>query len=165
MFVWWLIFAVVIDFFYMYVCECSVGVDARNGTTLQLESVTFNIVMGCVVLGRQMNVDFSMSECMDTKHFVGMDARICSMKIHDSTIMCKQTINSIVVDRRIVQSYYCIDINTNNPTLTILHKITSCCCNSGTAIYRHSIIPTLFETTLRYINIGPTPFTNQTTPT
>ena len=105
MFLWWLIFVAVIDFFYMYVCECSVGVDARNGTTLQLESVTFNIVMGCVVLGRQRNVDFSMSECINTKHFVGMDARTCSMKIHDSRINCIQTKLSTVVHRRIIQSY------------------------------------------------------------
>ena len=39
-------------------CECTVGVDVGDGTTTFLKSILSNIVMGCIVLGRQMNVDF-----------------------------------------------------------------------------------------------------------
>jgi hypothetical protein len=33
-----------------YVCECTVGVDVRDGTTSVLMSILSNIVMGCIVL-------------------------------------------------------------------------------------------------------------------
>ena len=51
---------------YNYVCECTVGVDVRDGTTCLLISIGVPVVMGCVVLGRQMNVDFSISFCINT---------------------------------------------------------------------------------------------------
>jgi hypothetical protein len=44
-----------------------------------------------------MNVYFGTIVCMNTTSFVGMDVRFCTMKIHDSTIMCNQTIHFIVV--------------------------------------------------------------------
>ena len=44
-------------------CECAVGVDVRDGSTLVLISILSNVVMGCIVLGRQMNVDFSIAVC------------------------------------------------------------------------------------------------------
>ena len=61
---------------YNYVCECAIGVDVRDGTTPLLISILSNVVMGCIVLGRQMNVDFSISGCTNTIMIVGMDARI-----------------------------------------------------------------------------------------
>ena len=73
------------------------GVDVGDGTTIFLTSVISNVVMGCIVLGRQINVYFSISACNNTKLFVGMNGRFCTMKIHDSMISCKQTIHSIVV--------------------------------------------------------------------
>ena len=45
---------------YNYVCECTVGVDVRDGTTHVLTSIAPCIVMRCIVLERQMNVDFSI---------------------------------------------------------------------------------------------------------
>ena len=47
-------------------CECTVGVDVGDGTTILLKSILSDIVMGCIVLGRQMNVDFSMIICINT---------------------------------------------------------------------------------------------------
>ena len=141
-----------VDFFYM--CECTVGVDVRNGATTSLCSIPLSVVMRCIVLGRQMNVDFSISGCTNTTLFVGMDIRFCTMKIHDSMSNCTQT-SSIVVHRRIIQSYFCIGIITFNPKTTILHKITPCCCNSCTATHTQPTMRTLFETTLHYINIEP----------
>ena len=44
-------------------CECTVGVDIRDGTTTLLKSIVAHVVMGCIVLGRQMNVDFTIVEC------------------------------------------------------------------------------------------------------
>ena len=41
-------------------CECSIGVDVRDGTTILLISILSNIAMGCIVLGRQMSVDFGV---------------------------------------------------------------------------------------------------------
>ena len=41
-----------------YVCECTVGVDVGDGSTHELTSIPSNIAMGCIVLGRQMNVYF-----------------------------------------------------------------------------------------------------------
>ena len=84
---------------YNYVCECTVGVDVRDGTTILLFPILPYVVMGCIVLGRQMNVDFGTIGCMNTMTFVGMDARFCTMKIHDSIIKCEHTIHSIVVHR------------------------------------------------------------------
>ena len=72
---------------YNYVCECTVGVDVRDGATHALNSI-LSVVMGCIVLGRQMNVDFSIFGCRNTIRFVGMDVRFGSMKIHDSMIIC-----------------------------------------------------------------------------
>ena len=60
---------------YNYVCECTVGVDVRDGTTILLFSILPYVVMGCIVLGRQMNVNFSISGCTNTIFFVGMGAR------------------------------------------------------------------------------------------
>ena len=54
-------------------CECAVSVDVRDGTTSSLKSILSTVGMGCIVLGRQMNVDFSIFGCINTKHFVGMD--------------------------------------------------------------------------------------------
>jgi hypothetical protein len=146
-----------------YVRECTVGVDVRDGTTLDLKSVLSNIVMGCIVLGRQMDVYFATTECNNTISFVGMDVRFCTMQIHDSTTLCNQPTISIVVHLAVIQSNVCICITTVYPTTSnIFQKLTSCCCSSGTIFHNHPTIPTLFETTLRYINIGPTPFTHQT---
>jgi predicted small secreted protein len=66
------------------VCECTVGVDVGDGTTMALFSIISNIVIGCIVLGRQMDVYFSTTACTNTTTFVGMDVRFCTMKIHDS---------------------------------------------------------------------------------
>ena len=82
---------------YNYVCECTVGVDVRDGTTTVLKSILSNIAMGYIVLGRQMNVYFATIGCSNTTTLVGMDVRFCTMKIHDSMIICIQTIYSIVV--------------------------------------------------------------------
>ena len=41
-------------------CECAVGVDVRDGTTILLDSIVAHVVMGCIVLGRQMKVDLSI---------------------------------------------------------------------------------------------------------
>jgi hypothetical protein len=104
--------------------------------------------MGCIVLGRQMNVYFATTGCINTILTVGMDVHFCTMKIHDSTITCSQTIPSIVVHHAIVQSCFCICISTEHPIYTILHKFTLCCCNSGTTIHIHPSTPTLFDNTL-----------------
>ena len=139
-----------------------------------LISIPSNIVMGCVVLGKQMDVYVSPSDCANTILFVGMDAHFRTIQIH-FTRRTKyiQTINrtSIVVHCGAscnVQSFNLtsyIGTKTFNPIFTILHKITSlCCCNSGTFPQRNPTRPTLFETTLRYFNIGPTPCTTQTNP-
>ena len=55
-------------FFYLYnyVCECTVGVDVGDGTTTDLKSILFNVVVGCIVLGRQMNIYFAMLNCNNT---------------------------------------------------------------------------------------------------
>ncbi len=76
----------VVVFFYNYVCECTVGVDVGDGPTPLLISILSNVVMGCIVLGRQMNVYFSTSPYIDTMTFVEMDVSFCTMKIHDSII-------------------------------------------------------------------------------
>ena len=68
-----------------YMGECAVGVDVRDGTTISLVSI-MSVVMCCNVLGRQMNVDFTVCYCKNTIHFVGVDVRFCTMKIHDSFI-------------------------------------------------------------------------------
>ena len=49
----------------VYMCECSIGVHVRDGTTIFLISIVVHVVMGCIaVLGRQMNVDyFSIVVC------------------------------------------------------------------------------------------------------
>ena len=70
----------------------------------------------------------------------------------------------IVVHRRIIQYYFCIGAITSGPICIILHKFTSCCCNSGTGMNFHSTTITLFETTLRYMDIGSNPITKQTKP-
>ena len=56
---------VVVFFFYNHVCvcECTVGVDVRDGSTTPCQSILSNIVMGCIVLGRQMNVYFATITC------------------------------------------------------------------------------------------------------
>ena len=61
---------VIIVVIYNYVCECTVGVDVRDGTTSHLVSALSNIVMGCIVLGRQMNVDFGMISCINAKRLL-----------------------------------------------------------------------------------------------
>ena len=73
-------------------CECTVGVDVGNGTTIALMSILSNVAMGCIVLGRQMNVYFATIGCSNTIIFVGMDVRFCTMKIHDSSTSCTYTI-------------------------------------------------------------------------
>ena len=78
-------------------CECTVGVDVRNGTTTILGSILACVVMGCIVLGWQMNVYFAKPSCLNTISFVGMDVRFCTMKIHDCMLKCNQTLRSIVV--------------------------------------------------------------------
>ena len=63
----------------VYMCECSIGVHVRDGTTIFLISIVVHVVMGCIaVLGRQMNVDFSISDCKNTIPFVGMDVCFCT---------------------------------------------------------------------------------------
>ena len=83
-------------------CECTVGVDVSDGAAIFLKSIFFNIVMCCIVLGRQMNVDFGIFVCKNTTLFVGMDVHFCTMKIHDSIAICMQTFLPIVVHRRII---------------------------------------------------------------
>ena len=56
-------------------CECTVGVDVRDRATEFFISIPVNIAMGCIVLGRQMNVYFGTSVCQNTIPFVGMDVR------------------------------------------------------------------------------------------
>jgi len=87
-------------------CECPVGVDVGDGTIKVLKSIHSIIAMGCIVLGRQMNVYFGMTGCQNATTFVGMDVRFCTMKIHDSMAICMQTTLSIMVHRRVVQSYF-----------------------------------------------------------
>ena len=87
-------------------------------------SVLSNVVMGCIVLGRQMNVDFATIGCTNTMTFVGMDVRLCTMKIHDSINICPQTMTSIVVHLAIVKSCFCICTLTVHSITTILHKFT-----------------------------------------
>ena len=77
--------------------ECAIGVDVRDGATLHLKSIVALVVMGCIVLGRQINVDFGIEVCINTISFVGMNVCFCTMKIHDSMINCIQTMMSIVV--------------------------------------------------------------------
>ena len=72
-------------------CECAIGVYVCDGAAVQLPPIVALVVMGCIVLGRQMNVDFSITSCSNTFMFVGMDIRSCTMKIHNRTIKCKQT--------------------------------------------------------------------------
>ena len=88
-----IIATVVIFFVYNYVCECTVGVDVGDGTTIGvvitgLISITSNIVMRCIVLGGQMNLYFGMIVCTNAMMFVGMKVRFCTMKIHDSMMKC-----------------------------------------------------------------------------
>ena len=80
----------------------TVGVDVGDGTTTVLFSVLSNIAMGCIVLGRQVNVDFATNGCPNATPFVGMAVRFCTMKIHDSMFKCKQTMISIVVHHAFV---------------------------------------------------------------
>ena len=44
-----------------------------------------------------------------------MDARFCTTKIHDSMILCNQTMHSIVVHRRIIEFDFCVGTSTFNP--------------------------------------------------
>ena len=118
----------------LHVCECTVGVDVGDGTTIFLMSIFSYIVMGCIVLGRQMNVYFTTIVCPNTPTFVGMDVRFCTMKIHDSLKTCPQTITFIVTHRTDVQPYFCICIRTSHPNITILHKFTLCCCDSAATL-------------------------------
>ena len=48
-------------------------------------------------------------------------------------------------------------MSTVHPILTILHKFTLCCCNSGITMHIHPSTPTLFDNTLQHVNIGLTP--------
>ena len=93
------------DVFFLYncVCECTVGVDVGDGSTTVLFSILPNIVMRCIVLGKQINVYFGTIVCTNATTSVGMDVRFCTMKIHDSMVTCSQTIQSIVV--HILQSF------------------------------------------------------------
>ena len=127
-----LIIVFIIVFVYNYVCECTVGVDVGDGSTTDLTSILSNVVMGCIVLGRQMNVYFATVGCINTIPFVGMNVRFCTMKIHDSIIICNQSILFIVVHRTVVQSCFCI--STTVHPITMLHTFTLCCCNSGTLL-------------------------------
>ena len=99
---------IVVILFYNYVGECTVGVDVGDGTAIDLLLILSNVVMGCIVLGRQMNVYFTASPCTNTFPFVGMNVRFCTMEIHDSIISCIQTIHSIVVHRAIVESSFVV---------------------------------------------------------
>jgi hypothetical protein len=53
-----------------HVCECSIGVDVRNGSTLVFISIGLHVVMGCIVLGRQINVDFTIGDGTTPPFFV-----------------------------------------------------------------------------------------------
>ena len=37
--------------------ECSIGVDVRDGAELVLTTIVAHVVMGCIVLGRQMKIN------------------------------------------------------------------------------------------------------------
>ena len=107
---------IIVFFFYNYVCECTVGVDVGDGTRRGtkhsfLNSIPSIIVMRCIVLERQMNVDFGMAACRNTTLFVGMDVRFCAMKIHDSMVLCIQTSISIVVHRAIIQLLFLVPLS------------------------------------------------------
>ena len=84
--VWCIRLLIIVFFFfnYMYVCECTVGVDVGDGTIKGLMSIRLNIAMGCIVFGRQVDVYFTTSVCKNAILFVGMDVRFCTMKTHDS---------------------------------------------------------------------------------
>ena len=69
--------------------ECTVGVDVGDGTTLDLTPILSNVVMGCIVLGRQMNVDFGMIVCPNTLAFVGVDVRVLCT-VHTNCIIMQQ---------------------------------------------------------------------------
>ena len=70
-----LIIIAIVQVGFFHVCECAVGVDVGDGTTTVLTSIVVHVVMGCIVLRRQMNVDFSIVDCINTTLFVGMDVR------------------------------------------------------------------------------------------
>ena len=59
---------IIVEFFCMG--ECTVGVDVRDGTTPVLKSILSNVVMGCIVLVRQMNVYFGTGCCIYAIRFV-----------------------------------------------------------------------------------------------
>ena len=86
----------------VYVCECTVGVDVDDGAAFFLMSILSNITMGCIVLGRQTDVDCTTTARINTMTFIGMDVRFCSMKIHDSMILYQQPRPVIVVHLAIV---------------------------------------------------------------
>ena len=52
---------IIVGVIYNYVCECTVGADVRDGTASVLMSILPIVVVGCIVLGSQMNIDFSMT--------------------------------------------------------------------------------------------------------
>ena len=57
------LFNYVVDFDFFFMCECAVGIDVRDRPTTCLFSILPIVVVGCIVLGRQMNVDFAMIVC------------------------------------------------------------------------------------------------------
>ena len=63
-------------------CECTVGVDVGDETATVLNSIPSNVViLGCIVLGGQLYVDFTMNVCKNTMKFAGMNVRFCTMEI------------------------------------------------------------------------------------
>ena len=101
--------------FLFYVCECTVGVDVGDGTTILLNSILSNIVMGCIVLGRQMNVDFGTIGCINT---IDVCWNGCPFLYHEDPRQhdhMQPNHASIVVHLAVVQSCFCICTMTEHP--------------------------------------------------
>ena len=79
-------------------------------------SVLSIVVMGRIVLERQMNVYFAIKVYQHTMLFVTIDVCFCTMKIDDSIITCHQTIPSIVVYLAIVNLFFPFHFGTFGQT-------------------------------------------------
>ena len=96
-------------------------------------------------------------------HFVGMDFRSGTVKIHERMAAGMQTGLPIVVHLAIIQSCCCV-CTTVHPTTTIPHKCTLCCGYRGTIDRIQPIVPTLCDRTLQYRHLGLTPLQTHAIP-